>query len=305
MIKEFENYLRYLSEVKHYSDKTVSSYGFDLTDFSNYLNENKLNVLEINENDIKLYMNGLKINNYAISSINRKIVCLRNFYKYYTKHEDENFISPMLNYNTLKAPRRLPKDLFNEQVKALLKPCEKKKEYIIRNQCIIMLLFNSGMRVSECANLNVNDVDLEERMLRVFGKGKKERTTYFMPSVVSFLYEYINNIRPSLLLDPNDEALFIGSKGTRITTRAIELMLNERASKTNPPFKVSPHMLRHTFATNLLNNNVDLKIVQELLGHASLSTTQIYTHVSKAHLKEVYEKTHPIAIKMNEYKNKN
>ena len=136
-----------------------------------------------------------------------------------------------------------------------------------------------------------------------FGKGQKERMVFFMPSVVYYLSKYINEVRPALIKDNYEEkALFIGSKGSRITTRAIENILNDRASNANPPFKVSPHMIRHTFATGLLNNNVDIKMVQELLGHSSLSTTQIYTHVSKARLQKVYEDTHPIAKKLNEYK---
>lgn len=302
---EFEEYLNYLKNILHYSDKTISSYYFDLKDFSSYLAKNNIRVDECVYQDIQDYMNSLKIGGYKVTSINRKIVCLRSFYKYYTNEKNPNMDNPMITYSTLKTPSRLPKDLFKEQVKVLLIPNEKKEIYAIRNQCIILLLLNTGMRVSEITNLDLLDVDIEEQTIRVFGKGSKERMVFFMPSVIPYLNKYLNDIRNDLLLDKNDQAFFIGSKGTRITSRAIQQMLNNRASQANPPFKVTPHMLRHTFATSLLNNDVDLKIVQDLLGHSSLSTTQIYTHVSKARLQKVYAENHPMAKALNKIKEEN
>lgn len=295
MLKEFEKYLDYLLNIKHYSKKTISSYYFDLKSFDDYLTINNISIDDCNIKDVQDYMNNLKRNNYKITSINRKIVCLRSFYKYYVNNVNINSNNPMLNYTTLKTPKRLPKDLFLEQIKILLKPNEKKEIYAIRNQCIILLLLYTGIRVSECSNLNVMDIDLEECAIRVVGKGNKERMVFFMPSILQYLNNYLNNVRPKLLNFKEDDALFIGSKGSRITPRAIEDILNNRAKQAIPPFKVTPHMLRHTFATTLLNNDTDLKIVQELLGHSSMQTTQIYTHVSKERLKNVYQKTHPLA----------
>lgn len=303
MEKVIEEYIYYLTNVKRYSDKTISSYHFDLKDFLLFCIDNELTIDCIIDKDINQYIANLKIKKYNVTSINRKIVCLRSFFKYYVNEVNENAINPMVNYQTLKAPKRLPSYLFNEQVKALLIPCEKKTIYAIRNQCIILLLLNTGMRVSEIANLNLIDVDLEGLVIRVFGKGSKERMVFFMPSLLPYLNNYLDDIRPILLKSSDEKnALFIGSKGSRITTRAIENILNDRASCAPTPFKVTPHMLRHTFATGLLNNDVDIKMVQELLGHSSLSTTQIYTHVSKARLKKVYENTHPVAKKLNEIK---
>ena len=295
MLKEFEKYLDYLLNIKHYSKKTISSYYFDLKSFDDYLTINNISIDDCNIKDVQDYMNNLKRNNYKITSINRKIVCLRSFYKYYVNNVNINSNNPMLNYTTLKTPKRLPKDLFLEQIKILLKPNEKNEIYAIRNQCIILLLLYTGIRVSECSNLNMMDIDLDECAIRVFGKGNKERMVFFMPSILQYLNNYLNNVRPKLLNFKEDDALFIGSKGSRITPRAIEDILNNRAKQAIPPFKVTPHMLRHTFATTLLNNDTDLKIVQELLGHSSMQTTQIYTHVSKERLKNVYQKTHPLA----------
>lgn len=303
MQKIIQEYIDYLTNVKHYSDKTISSYHFDLKDFLRFCLDNDLSIEEINVKDINQYVSNLKINKYNVSSINRKIVCLRNFFKFYITEVNENGNNPMINYSIIKTQKKLPSYLFKQQVKDLLIPCEKKPHYALRNQCIILLLLNTGMRVSEIANLNLLDLDIEGLVIRVFGKGQKERMVFFMPSLVSYLKEYIDNVRPILnKYNLEENALFIGSKGSRITTRAIENILNDRASHSINPFKVTPHMLRHTFATSLLDNDVDIKMVQELLGHCSLSTTQIYTHVSKARLKKVYENTHPIAKKLNELK---
>lgn len=303
MKQTIEEYTNYLKNVKHYSKQTISSYHFDLKDFLSFCIDNELTIESITDKDINQYVAKLKVNKYNVTSINRKIVCLRNFFKFYVNELNENGNNPMVNYSTIKAAKRLPSYLFKEQIKSLLVPCEKKRIYEIRNQCIILLLINTGMRVSEIANLNLLDLDLKEQVVRVFGKGSKERMVFFMPSLIPYLIEYIENIRPILVEKTNEKnALFIGSKGSRITTRAIENILNDRANNAPTPFKVSPHMIRHTFATGLLNEDVDIKMVQELLGHSSLSTTQIYTHVSKARLKKVYENTHPVAKKLNEIK---
>ena len=295
-IKKYIDYIKY---TKRFSNQTVKAYFSDLNHFFSYVINKKIEFNEISEYDVSDYINYLKRNKYKVTSLNRKIVCLRSFYKYYVNNVNNDIINPMINYSTLKAPKRLPKDLFLEQVKVLLTPNERKKEYAIRNQCIIMLLLYTGMRVSECCNLNILDIDMDEHTIRVFGKGNKERSVFYMPSID----DYINNIRNTLIKDQNEQAVFIGSKGGRITSRAIENILNDRSKQSLNPFKVTPHMLRHTFATTLLNNNMDLKMLQELLGHSSLSTTQIYTHVSKARLKRVYNETHPMAVRLNLIKN--
>ena len=302
MEQAIKKYIDYLTYVKHYSQRTISSYYFDLTKLNEYIKNNDISFDELTDKDISLYINGLKANKYSVVSLNRKIVCFRSFYKFYVSNVDSNIINPMLNFSTLKTPKRLPKDLFMEQIRILLTPCEKKENIAIRNQCIIMLLFYCGLRVSECCNLNLLDLDINEHTIRVFGKGNKERSVFFKDTLDKYLIKYLKDIRPFLLIDNKEEALFIGNKGSRITSRAIQYMLKDRANQSKTPFKVTPHMLRHTFATNLLNNDVDLKILQELLGHASLSTTQIYTHVSKARLKKVYDSTHPMAKKLNELK---
>ena len=226
---------------------------------------------------------------------------MRGFYTYYIKRNELDIENPLLTIPLLKMDKPLPKDLFLEQVQSLLHICEKKYELGIRNQCIVALLFQSGMRVSELCQLNVEDVDLEEQVIRVIGKGNKERRVYFQKSAQSYLKEYLNYAYGQLLQkNPTQQALFVNQNGHRLTPRMVQVLLQNRANQAATPFKVSPHMLRHTFATYLLNQNADLKMVQELLGHESLSTTQIYTHISKKRLKEVYESNHPLAKRLKE-----
>ena len=304
MEKVILDYLEFLENEKHYSKATISSYMFDLKNFSLFLKYEKLDITKLDKRDIQQYLNKLKHDGLESSSINRKIVCLRNFYRYLVIEVSDKINNPMLDFENLKDKKRLPHDLFEEQVEALLNPIEKKQDYRIRNQCIVGMLLQTGMRVSELVGLDLLDVDIEGLQIRVFGKGSKERQVYFFPSLKELIIQYLD-IRKKMLIDEDDQAFFIGSKGTRITQRAIEDILNKRAMSAKNPFKVTPHMLRHTFATNLLNNGVDIKTVQELLGHESLSTTQIYTHVSKAHLKKVYQESHPMAIVLENIKGKN
>lgn len=292
IVQQYENYLQ---NNKRYADKTVIAYLEDLKFFMIYLQENHLHFSDANEAIVQHYFFTLRQKNYTIASMNRKIVSMRNFYQFYHRFVDSSFYNFMKNYETMKNNRKLPKDLFPEQLEILLTPCEKKEKNICRNQCIILLLLYTGMRVSELCNLNVTDLDMEETTIRVVGKGKKERQAYFVPFISAILKEYLEIYRPKMIKDPLEEAVFIGSYGTRICARSVEKILLERSRSSKEPFAVHPHMLRHTFATTLLNQNVDLKMVQELLGHSSLSTTQIYTHVSRARMKKVYEESHPMA----------
>ena len=295
MEEYLKKYINYLKNNKKYSENTYKSYYRDLNLFFIFLKKENLEIEQVNDDILQIYISSLKGKNYKVTSLNRKIVAIKGFYKYYCRFINTNFTNSLVNYESLKIAKRLPKDLFEEQVKSLLTICEKKPIYAIRNQSIILLLLYTGMRVSELCNLDILDIDLQEKCIRVYGKGNKERMVFFSEYCLTYLEQYLNEYRKTLLQDKNNEAVFISSKGTRITPRAIEQILNIRASNSLNPFKVTPHMLRHTFATALLNNDVDLRTVQELLGHESLSTTQIYTHVSKQHLKKVYSETHPLA----------
>lgn len=289
-----EKYLNFLFNQKGYSQNTINSYKYDLNLFCVFLNDNTWNLLEVDEDIVNIYLSYLHKEQLNKKSINRKITAIKKFYDYLVKH-DFMKKNPLVNVKHLKVTKSLPKDLFIEQVKALLTINEKSYNLGIRNQCIILLLYQTGMRVSELTSLNLDDVDLVDKVIRVIGKGNKERRVYFLQSSIKYLQQYLDDVRPKLLNNKETDAFLISKNGTRLTQRSVQLILNDRALHSSMKFNVSPHMLRHTFATTLLNHTADLKSVQELLGHNSLSTTQVYTHVSKTRLKNVYEKSHPLA----------
>jgi site-specific recombinase XerD len=191
---------------------------------------------------------------------------------------------------TPKLPKKLPNFLYPEEIKGLFGAVESG-----RDRAIIELIYGTGMRVVEVARLNVNDLDLDDNEVRVFGKGSKERIVLYGSFARSALKEYLAGARQELLKGAKAAALFVGRRGTRLTPRQIERLILFYAKKAGIQKKVTPHTLRHSFATHLLEGGADLRMVQELLGHVSLSTTQVYTHVTKERLKKVYDLAHPRA----------
>ena len=294
-------YSEYLDKNKGYSPHTIESYQRDLKQFITFLNKHEINIEKVNEETIQQYIAQLHQFKLSKRSINRKIIAIRNFYYYHIKTINPHLVNPLVSISLLKTNKPLPKDLFAEQIKELFVIREKKYEIGIRNQSIVLLLFQSGMRVSELCQLDLEDIDIEEQVIKVIGKGNKERRAYFKENVQELLIQYLKTIRPIFIKNhPQENAFFVSHTGKRLSPRVIQYLLQDRANQSAKPFKVSPHMLRHTFATNLLNHEADLKMVQELLGHNSLSTTQIYTHVSKKRLKEVYETNHPLAKNLHD-----
>lgn len=297
-----EKYLDYLKNNKGYSINSVLSYKYDLESFFAFLNQEHFVFNQVDVEIINLFLSQLYQANLSKKTINRKIISIRGFYNYYQKYIDNKYVNPLLNVSSLKVGKSLPKNLFNDQIKELLNPIEKYKEFAYRNQVIIILFYQSGIRLSELCNLNIDDLNLDDNSFKVTGKGNKQRYAFFLDSLKPYLLTYLDIYRKVLLKNNKDKkALFISSKGKRITPRGVQNILDYRSSNASIPFHATPHMLRHSFATNLLDNDADLRIVQELLGHENLSTTQIYTHISKTRLKNVYKKSHPIAIN---YENK-
>lgn len=300
-----DSYIDYLLNNKGYSINSCNSYRRDLNQFVKFLDEYEGTLDEVNEPFFRQYLAYLHQLKQNKRSINRKIISIRGFYNFYIKRNNLSMENPLINISLLKTDKPLPKDLFMEQMKSLMNITEKQYELGKRNQCIVYLLFQTGMRVSELCNLKLYDVDLEDGSIRVIGKGNKERIVFFKDNAAELLNEYLEIIRPKLLDKDNPtDYFFLSNNGKQMSSRTIQYLLQARADAAPIPFKVSPHMLRHTFATNLLNHDADLKTVQELLGHESLSTTQIYTHVSKKRLKEVYEASHPLAKNLNKNVNK-
>ena len=236
--------------------------------------------------------------NYKKTTTARKIASLRTFYKYLFREKRvdnnpaENLISP-------KRPKSLPKFLSSDEVEEILSNINISSPAGYRNRAILELLWASGMRVSELSGLNFGNLNLENNEITVFGKGAKERIILITDRAKDYLQKYIDFARPLVAkgytLEPITDItpVFINKTGYRLQTRMIRNVINEIVEKIELPKHVTPHMFRHSFATHLIENGADLRVVQELLGHASISNTQIYTHISLQHMKEVYEETHP------------
>ncbi len=281
-IEEFLNYLRI---DKKYSENTIFSYERDLKKIFNiYLNED---INNLNKDHIKKEIAKTKL---AVSSTSRLISSIKSFYKYLrtfnmvTINLADDLIMP-------KKEKKIPKVLSIADIEKLLS-LEPKDKLDYRNKAIIELLYATGIRVSELINIKLNDLDLNNDVLRTFGKGNKERVIPLGDYAKEALKTYINNYR-IFLAKPGSEYLFLNNHGHKITRQGIFKILNQVAKKTmmNTPF--SPHTLRHSFATHLLNYGADLRSIQELLGHSDISSTQIYTHVSKEKLKKNYNDFHP------------
>ncbi|MCF0116946.1 MAG: tyrosine recombinase [Bacilli bacterium] len=295
-LEDFQDYL--LHEL-NYSLKTAISYGDDIENFFSFCNDNNLNYLKISINDIRNYLTFQILNNISKRTLKRRISALRKFYDYLIK---QNVIK-INNFALITSPKPdsyLPNILFYEDIEKLFNANKERTDILIpRDQAILELMYSSGLRASELCNLKVNDIDIDNRVLRVFGKGNKERIVPISNLARDAIIEYYGDCRIKLFSKNEDEEipeeLFLNSKGKKLTIRGLEFIFKQIEKKTGCYLNLHPHLMRHTYATHLLDNNADLRLVQELLGHASLSTTQIYTHVSVEKMKSTYNAYHPRA----------
>lgn len=281
-------FLEYLNNEKNYSDLTISSYKKDLIELINIINKEEL---KIEESDIKKYLNILYNKKLSSSSICRKISSLKSFYNYlnlkgYTK------INPLENIGYPKREKKLPKFVYYDELESIIEEA-KTGEFGERNSLMIELLYATGLRVSELVDIKIKDINFTNKSITALGKGSIERIVYFGDYAKDILNKYINDFRSKYLKNNKHDYLFINKNGDKITSRGVRLILDNILKRVTIKTKISPHSLRHTFATHLLDNGCDLKVVQELLGHKHLSTTEIYTHVSNERLREVYFKCHP------------
>lgn len=275
----------FLEVERGYSDNTIREYSYDLKMFQGFVNDKEME--EVTTGDIRKFLLHLKRDkNYASRSLHRKICSLRSFYKFIQK---ENYIqrNPAETITSPKIPKSLPKTItVDETLKLITTPTN------ARDKCILYLLYSSGMRVSEIINLNIDHIDINDKMLRVIGgKGDKDRNIPLNSQFFKVLEEYLC-VRKAM---NGEEALIVNRSGTRTTTRSIQRLLKKYVEMSGIKKKITPHTLRHAFATHLLSNQVDIRVIQELLGHASLSTTQLYTHVTLTHLRKSYDGGHPLS----------
>ncbi|MGN1341641.1 MAG: site-specific tyrosine recombinase/integron integrase [Bacilli bacterium] len=286
--KILEDYQYELKMVKHKEEETtINSYIEDIYKYLEFTEKEHINsALNIKYEDILNYLKYLDNNNYEVSSIARKITSIKSFHKYLS--ETNNIEDVSLKINIPKFYRKLPNILTIEEVDNLL-DIKLKSPFDYRNKAMLELMYSSGLRVSELVNLKLSDIDLENNYVRCFGKGNKERIVPIGEIANDYLKKYINEYRDSMKKGYYTENIFLNNHGKNITRQGFFLIIKNIAKEKNIDKNITPHMLRHSFATHLLNNGADLRTIQEMLGHTSLSTTQIYTNVSTDILKENYE----------------
>ena len=296
-IKEFLNNLKYQ---RNYSDYTILSYKEDLNIYEAFLNKEILDFKKVKYNDIRMYLRYLKEEKQEKnSSICRNLSALRTFYNYLiTKEITES--NPFIYLNGPKKEKRLPRYFEYNELEELFKVPDLKDPFGQRNRLILEMLYATGMRVGELVSIKVKDINIEEGTILILGKGNKERITHFGEYAKDILLLYLEDGYEKLNKN-NLEYLFINNKATKLTERGVRDILNSIIKGTDLSKHISPHMLRHTFATHLLNEGCDILSVQKLLGHESISATGIYTHVTTEHLKNVYYNSFPRA-KMNNKK---
>ena len=285
-----EKYLEYLKYNKNYSDKTIINYELDLDDYFNYLKVENLNYKEVEYEDLMGLFDHFDKLKLSGKSIRRHISSLKGFYKYLCANNI--VINNPFNYvNVPKRETKLPRYLSYDELLEIFHNLEIKDNYDLRDRLILELMYATGVRVMELVNIKVQDIDLNNQSIIVLGKGSKERMVYFNDVCKKVLINYLKIYDE--LNKKNIDYLFLNYKGDKLTTAGISYILNQIIKKISFNKHITPHMLRHSFATHLLNNGCDLLTVQELLGHASISTTGIYTHVTLDHIKDVYYNCHP------------
>lgn len=285
-----DDFLEYLLVIKKHSDNTITNYKVDLVEFNEFMNGK---ILNINKDDVNEYLKYLYDLNISKSSISRKLSSLRSFYNYLVK---KNIVTD--NYfKIIKNPRKdnsLPKYVKEDDIDKMFNVPDTRNWIGKRNLLIIRLLYATGLRVSELVNIKLTDININDRTIRILGKGSKERVVVFGNNAKTALLDYLNTGRYEVDIH-NSDYLLLNKDGNRLSTRYIRKILDDIIIKASITMHVSPHMLRHTFATSMLNNGADLVSVKDLLGHESLNTTSIYTHVSDELIKEIYNKAHPRA----------
>lgn len=286
MLRDFENYLK---NVRKYSLNTINSYISDINIFLEYLHIQKLNYKDVNHEVIRSYLKYLDEKKYKNSSINRILSSLNDYYNYLTKCKVTKY-NYFEDINRPRKEKRLPNFINYSEYMNLLAIVEKEENEFLkaRNLLLLEILFDTGLRVSEAVNIEINNINKKEQSIKVLGKGNKERIVYYGDYAKNYLEDYLNLRRNINIVDK--DYLFLNKNYTRLTRRGVEYLISDISKKALLRQKISPHTLRHSFATEMLNNGCDIRSVQELLGHKSLSTTGIYTHVTNEVVRQEYLK---------------
>ena len=296
MEKEINKFIDYLKYQKNYSIYTCNNYKKDLKEYNNFIVSNKLDYKNLSYEDATKYLKFLNEEKNAKSSISRKLSSIRSFYKFLVLSNitDKNIF---LIVSSPKKDKKIPKFINYSDINEIFNVPNINTPSGQRERLILEILYGSGVRVSELVNIKLKDINLNNKSILIYGKGSKERIVSFGDYAYEMILKYINEGRVNLLGNIKSDYLIVGKNKENLTTRRIEQIIDKIIEKTSIKLNITPHVFRHTFATHLLDNGCDLLAVQELLGHASLSSTEIYTHVSNEHLREVYRKCHPRNLK--------
>jgi integrase/recombinase XerC len=294
-----EEYLSYLASVRNLSPHTLSSYRHDLSLYDAFLKERGMSEEKAALADARAFVSRLAASGLSARSVNRVVSGVRGYYRYRERFGG-SAANPFTDIRTLRAEKRLPSFLFEEEMSRLLElPARGAGEdpfLALRDRAVLEMLYSTGCRISELVSLDVTDLNLKDRTALVLGKGSKERIVYIGREALGVLREYLLRRRVRAAADADSaRALFLNGKGTRLTDRGVRFVLGAYLRAAGLGKRVTPHTFRHSFATHLLDRGADIRAVQELLGHASLSTTQVYTHVGVERLKKAYRRAHPHA----------
>lgn len=294
-MKYIDMYLNYLKIVKKYSDKTILSYSDDLIEYNEFLGNNFINILNIDLNTTKEYLKYLYERKINKNSISRKLSSIRGFYNYLLKEQ----IITNNYFNNIPNPKKelyLPKYLKDEELDKIFSVCNMNNPINERDTLIIELLYATGIRVSELVNIKIKDINRGDKSIKVLGKGDKERIVLYNNHTEKALDTYLNDGYHSFNKQ-NNGYLILNKNGGKLSERYVRVIINNLVRKAGLDIKISPHTIRHTFATDMLEEGADLMTVKELLGHESLNTTSIYTHVTNEQIKKTYNMAHPRAKK--------
>lgn len=290
MNKDYINeYIDYLKIDKKYSLNTIMSYKNDLSKFVLFINDKDITCL--NKKDVISFIENEKLNDKSARTISHDLIVIKNFYKYLLKEQIIN-VDPTIDIELPKLKKSLPHTLSFDEIDKIL-DIELNDKYSYRNKAMLELMYSSGLRISELVNLKLQDIDFEDDIVRIYGKGSKERIVPIGDYAIKYLKKYIYEYRSSLMHNKVSDYIFLNSRGDRISRQAMFKLIKKIIRDKNIKKNVSPHTLRHSFASHMLENGADLRSIQELLGHSDISTTQIYTHISNKKIKENYEESHP------------
>jgi len=299
--EDINRFLNYLAVEKGFSENTLAAYRNDLNQLASFVEEGAdkrgsiPSWVSFGREGMLSYLLNLKERNYAATTVARKVAATKSFFSFMLAEGDMK-ANPTQNIGSPKIEKSLPKPISISQVRLLLEqPTKVSTPEAKRDKAMLELLYASGMRVSELVSLNLDDIDVEGGYVRCFGKGHKERLIPIYEQAALAVDEYVKEVRSHLTHNAEEKALFLNLRGERLTRQGFWQILKGYAKSANLDTKVTPHTLRHSFATHMLSGGANLRSVQELLGHANISTTQVYTHLTTEHIRHTYEKSHPRA----------